>query len=259
MNIGERDELITIMNLIKLRDSNSYFDGYVINSISTNGNECKKLPINYDINNLISLSDCELLSETSKYGVIKSSSKSKADVYINNVGYSLKSIRGGRPAIVNHTARPGFERVMNSIGLDISKLDEVINSYWSLRISNVIGEDVKNSNPNSPFYNHINLFKPLLNYFIFNGTGSSDSKFPASKLISIKNPLLIDTWKVYDETNLIDLYWDKLVFSLRSKKGMPKGYPNKLSLSGKLKKPSIDKWVKFINGNYGGALHIRVS
>ncbi len=66
----------------------------------------------------------------------------------------------------------------------------------------------------------------------------------------------VDSWLIYDENNALDSLWGKLVFSVRSNKGMPEGYPN---VSDKLQdlKPSYERWTNFIDGAYRGALHIR--
>ncbi len=51
--------------------------------------------------------------------------------------------------------------------------------------------------------------------------------------------------------------WDKLIFSLRSKKGIPNNYPDVTSKKLIPLKSSIAKWTKHIDGAYRGALHIR--
>lgn len=259
MNNGERDELIAIMKLIEVRDKGLLFDGLQVNSIKVNNQECLMLTPNYDWNKLISLDDAQLTCEVFSFGVGKAPALSKADIYINDIGYSLKSNRSAPPALVNHTTRPGFENVLFKVGSDITKLDEIIDNYWRLRKAKTIAEDVKNTNQNSPFKEHIEYFRPILNYFFFTGTGSSDSKFPAEKTINIVNPIDANSWRIYDETNALDLYWDKLIFSLRAKKGMPAGYPDNMSAKAKLTKDSVDRWTEFIDSDYRGALHIRAT
>jgi hypothetical protein len=76
-------------------------------------------------------------------------------------------------------------------------------------------------------------------------------------ILSFEDPFDTSTWKFFDKNNAIDLFWDNLVFSLRSKKGMPKGYPDNLSNKMKLNKNSIDKWSRYIDGDWRGSLHIR--
>ena len=61
------------------------------------------------------------------------------------------------------------------------------------------------------------------------------------------------TWKKYGN-DYIDSHWDKLVFSLRSSKGMG-NYPN---IKKPTKKASMEKWTVYHSGGYKGALHVRV-
>jgi hypothetical protein len=257
MNQGERDELLIQIKLIELRDSN-----YKINEIGTIEsisfeNEYKKLPNGYQLNDIGRLSDYQLIEFAKHCGITKASTNYKADTKINDEPISLKSTKKAPPALVNHTTRPGFEFAANNAGVNISLLDDLINEYWELRLNGLIGEDVTNENSKSPFKENKDIIKPYLNYFLFYGTGSSLSKLPAKRILSFSDPLKPKTWKFYNESNAIDLYWNKLVFSLRAKKGMPNGYPNDLSKKILPFKSSIDKWTKHIDGDYRGALHIR--
>jgi hypothetical protein len=259
MNTGERDELIAIVRLIQMRENSDYFDGNTISSIKVNETECLSIPKELNITEISNFDDYNLLKFTKSIKVEKAPARAKSDVQINNIGYSIKSNRAAPPALVNHTARPGFENVCSKVGVDIEKLDELIEIYWDLRFAKKIAEDVKISHPLSPFKNQIELLRPILNYFLFQGSGSGDSKYQAQKIINFNNPILDDNWKIYDSHSALDLYWDKLIFSLRSNKGMPNGYPDNMSAKANLTKQSVDVWTRFIDGNYRGALHIRTS
>lgn len=259
MNKGERDEVIAIMKLIEVRDKKATFDGKQINSIIVNGQECGRLPVDFSFDKFTALADNYLTCEALKYGVGKAPALSKADVLINSVGYSLKSNRSAPPALVNHTARPGFENVIKKVGSEIITLDGIIEDYWNLRKKGIIAEDVKNSDVKSPFSNHLEYFRPILNYFFFTGTGSKDSKVPAEKTVNILDPLSPEKWTVYNKTNALDLYWDKLIFSLRASKGMPKGYPDSMTKRAEKTKSSVAVWTELSSGKYRGALHIRAS
>ena len=100
--------------------------------------------------------------------------------------------------------------------------------------------------------------KPILNYFLFDGTGSRDSLFPSNGIILFDDPLKSKNWKLLNKDNAIDFLWRKLVFSIRSK-GMPNGYPYEMSKKTLLNKSIIDKWTEHMNEKYKGALHIRIS
>jgi hypothetical protein len=257
MNKGERDELLAIMKLIEIRDANQLFDGLKIESIKVKEIECLSIPNDFSLTQISQFSDEDLISFTRKIKVGKAPARAKADVYINDIGYSIKSNRSAPPALVNHTSRPGFENVCVKVGADITILDNLISKYWELRIKQSIREDVKMSNPNCPFIQEIEFLKPILNYFLFTGSGSGDSKFPAQKIINFTDPLDFNNWKIYGFDDALNLYWDKLVFSLRAKKGMPSGYPDKLSSKALTTKSSVDIWTNHIDGDYRGALHIR--
>ena len=174
-------------------------------------------------------------------------------MYINKIPYSIKSLEKSPPALVNHTARPGWERVCGVINEPIDKLDEIIDKYWSLRNDGIINEDIINSDINSPFKENKEYLSKILNYFLFRGSGSKDSLYPAKFILDFKNPLDIYTWEIWGE-NYINEHWDRFIFSVRSKKGMGK-YPNITDIK---KKESMDKWVMLCGDKYKGALHVRV-
>ncbi|MDR1404926.1 MAG: hypothetical protein LBJ20_05125 [Candidatus Methanoplasma sp.] len=180
----------------------------------------------------------------------------KSDVYINGNGYSLKSTYGANSALVNHTNRIGFERVCRETGADIAVLDSIIDNYWKLRESGDIREDVSNSDPASPFQGYKEYFRPILEYFLFVGSGSRRSKNPADYILEFGDPFDNTKWKIITKREAIDVFWPKLVFSMRSKKGMPPNYD--LDYRGP-DASSIAKWVRNCRGEYKGALHIRVA
>tara|TARA_B100000963_G_C22564390_1_gene642935 strand:+ start:288 stop:1064 length:777 start_codon:yes stop_codon:yes gene_type:complete len=257
MNKGELDEILCILKLIKMRESKTPFFSKQIKSIKSNGTELKDLPNNISIEKLED--ENEILKVAELCNVKKSPAGSKADVHVNEIGYSIKSNRSAPPAIVNHTARPGFVNVCKRIGLSIEQLDNIIKEYWIKRNEGKFGEDIKNIDIRSPFMGHIEYMRPIINYFLFDGTGQKNSEYPSKGIIMFENPINPNEWRLYNKTNAVDFFWHKLVFSLRSKKGMPKGYPDKMSKKAMLQKSSIDKWTQYIDGDYRGALHIRTT
>lgn len=182
----------------------------------------------------------------------KAGTRSKADLEINGVRYSVKNSLGAKSAIINHTNRKGFLRVFQSLELDISTLDSAINEYWEKREAGDIKEDIKNSSTNSPFAKHKDYLKPIIEYFLFSGTGKYDSIFPADKMLIFAEPENTLTYEVLTKDEAVDKIWDELTFSVRSKKGMPK----KFDLT---KHVDIAPWVRIVNaGEPKGALHIRI-
>lgn len=249
-NIGEYDEMRAKLHLIELRDlgKSVIINGQrvVIRTVKNGGVECKSLPAN---TNLALLSDTQVENMAKLVGAFKAPAGSKADVYVNDYGISVKSHRGANPAFLNHTHRAGFLKVCNRINTSIDQLDNIINDYWKKRLSGVIGEDVKNSDPNSPFKDHLEYLKPIMNYFLFTGTAQKDSLYPADYILDFLDPVNEASWKFSKDEYLED-NWNHIIFSIRSK-GMPESYPkcNNAAL--------IKPWVQIAEKKYKGSLHGR--
>lgn len=183
----------------------------------------------------------------------KAPTGSKADLEINGIRYSVKNKLGAKSAIVNHTNRAGFLRIFKLLNLDISKLDEIIDEYWDKRISGKIKEDTNNKDDNSPFSKNREYLRPVLEYFLFTGTGSKDSVFPADKVLIFGQPEDTENYIILDKSQIVDSLWDQLTFSIRSKKGMPKIY-------NQIKHKDLSPWVRTHQSTEGspkGSLHIR--
>lgn len=183
----------------------------------------------------------------------KAPTGSKADLEINGIKYSVKNKLGAKSALVNHTNRVGFLRVSSLLKLDISKLDKIIDEYWTKRISGKIREDVNNCDVNSPFTKHKEYLKPMLEYFLFTGTGSKDSKFPADMMLIFDEPENTNSYVILNKSQAVDSLWENLTFSIRSKKGMPKIY-------NPIKHKNLSPWVRTHQSSLKspkGSLHIR--
>ncbi len=257
-NTGEYNEILVKLRLIQLRDQKKSIKingSYTkIDSVGMYGIEYSSLPTKIATkDDLQALSNAEIDNIATKCGATKSKTRDKADVMINGEGYSIKSLQTAPPALVNHTTRPGWENVCTQVGVSIKQLDTIIDKYWNLRTSGDIKEDVSNGLPTSPFHAHKNYLKPILNYFLFTGSGSGKSSNPAKYMLDIENPVNEDTWTIYGKDFLDkNFHWEKLIFSVRSKKGMG-NYPN---IKDANKKQSIEKWTKLHQGSHRGALHV---
>jgi len=261
VNQGEMDELYLKMVLVHMRDHGTQGIGpfKLVSQVGSGAYEYREIPSD------ISLRDIETsyrfstpldLGRVLNYTrIAKAPTDLKSDVYINGKGYSVKSFSSAPPAIVNHTARPGFETACKHMNMNIAVLDKLVEEYWMLRSAGKIREDVKNKDPLSPFRNARQVFEPLLHYFLFLGTGQGLSAYPADFILDYIEPVSPYTWKVLSPHNVLDAIWHRLVFSIRAKKGMPSNYPNISDMS---KKNSIEKWTRQFQGEYRGALHIRV-
>ncbi|WP_304063802.1 hypothetical protein [Hoylesella loescheii] len=249
-NFGENDEMRAKLHLIQLRGTKKTITigGNEVDVLSVrNGEEeCKPLPEGTD---LAQLSDLEVESLAKQVGAFKAPAGSKADVYVNDLGISVKSHRGANPAFLNHTHRAGFLKVCERVGVSINKLDKIISDYWIKRKAGDIGEDVKNSDPKSPFKKHLDYLKPIMNYFLFTGTAQKDSPYPADYILDFTDPLDESSWK-FSKDEYLDDNWEHIIFSVRSK-GMPDSYPNGKDAT------AIKPWVEYADGKYKGSLHGR--
>lgn len=249
-NIGEYDEMRAKLHLIELRDAGKTVviggKKIVVQTVKNNGIECSTLPAGIVLSEM---SNTQIENLARKVKAFKAPAGSKADVYLNGLGISVKSHRGANPAFLNHTHRAGFVKVCKRIGVNINGLDEIIRDYWAKRKAGLIGEDIKNSDPNSPFKDHLAYLKPIMNYFIFTGTAKKDSLYPADYILDFTDPLQESEWK-FSNDEYLDDNWDHIIFSIRSK-GIPGSYPN-----GKDAK-DIEPWVEVAEGQFKGSLHGR--
>lgn len=257
MNVGERDEIIFKCVLVYLRDNKESLFSEQIKSVGFGCREYRSFPANIEIRKLNSLSDDDLSCFALKLGIEKAATGAKADVFINGRGVSLKSLRAAPAALVNHTSRPGFEFACNNTGISIDILDSIIEDYWKLRIKGVITEDTKIADLNCPFKPYKEYLKPILEYFLFSGTGSKLSSYPADYIIEFDSPFDFNSFRKLTKKDAVESVWPKLIFSLRAKKGMPSDYNLKTYVGPNAS--SIAKWVRFHSGDYRGALHIRTS
>ena len=251
MNTGERDELLVKLTLTRARDSGKSLFNTPINSVGFLGTEYGSLDQQI---NLRGISDDSLENLARSIGISKAPQGAKADVFINDQGVSLKSLAGAPPALVNHTSRPGFEFACNNVGSDIKELDSIIDEYWEKRKKGIIREDTKIIDSHCPFVSHKEYLRPILEYFMFDGTGSRLSMAKADYVVEFSNPLDLNSYRRLNKNDAFNNLWPTLIFSMRAKKGMPSGYT--LNYSGP-NADSIRKWVEFIDEDYRGALHIR--
>lgn len=183
----------------------------------------------------------------------KSPSGHKSDVYVNGVGISVKSRRGGAVTLINQTSREKIMRVMQSVNSPILPLDRIVDRYWNLRLNGNCGEDVSNTSmPYNPFCrmedgsSNEQYLTPLLEYFAFKGSGTEDSPAPADFVLSIGLPDDTSTWVYYSKENFAHAIWDYLIFSIRGK-GLPKK-----------RTPEMLPWIRKVNGNDKGTLNVRI-
>lgn len=262
MNKGERHEIIAILTLVHACSSRGSIPGV--------GRVAKVEPVSgrarvYNVAAASKLNPSairdlpaeELKALAKSIGVIKAPSSAKADVKVNGRLVSLKSLRNAPPALVNHTTRPGWEFAAAQCGQSLGKLDQAVARYWRRRKRGLIGEDVLNCGSCSPFWAARKEIEPLLVYFMFKGTGTGCSATPAALILEFQDPTDLASWRVRTPRTVVNHLWCRLVFSVRSKKGMPKNYPN-VSDRYASTKSSIARWTVYWQNEYRGALHVRV-
>ena len=249
MNKGEKSELYLKSFLLREKKQNHHDTIFgKITQLSDNGN-LSELTWNDSAEKYLKNKNVDKLK--SILGIKKSGVNSKTDVTINGINYSVKEMKYQPPAIINHTTRDKFEQVCEKLNdYPLEPMDEIISEYWGIRLSD--GTQDMNNDINSPFFRHKKYFKPIINYFLFDGTGTRMSDYPADKILEIKYLDLPDSMHVYDRDKYYDVIWPNLVFSLRSSKGMPKKYPNCKNID------SIKKWTKLVDEKPKGAFHLRV-
>jgi hypothetical protein len=271
MNIGENSELKFIAALgcylnQTVTLSGNFNQQLTINSVQLPGQAATKNYIgNYSgstpIQQIKKFTKDELQKFCKINQIKKSANTNKADVYINGSGISTKYIGpNSDPAIVNHTNRTGWENIASLTSQNILNLDPVIADYWNKRKNlKIIQEDIKNSDPLSPFRNHRQVLEPYLEFFCFDGSGRGKSKHPAVAIIEYTDPFDPKTWTLIYKNQFHQYLlnnWNNLRFSMRSKKGMPKNGTN--SVKDAAKKASMQIWTELFQEEERGALHIRL-
>jgi len=265
-NSGESGELLVKAKLVKMMmEGQKFIDGSKINQVDAGDFKSKdgRYTYNQDIDESSINEVCESAADydypkirdiLAPLHIVKAGSKMKADVSVNNTNYSIKS-SAVRPAIINHTFRDGFSVAARHADVNLDFLDYEILRYWENRIPGLIGEDV-NGNSRKKF----NLFwsskfkegfRPIFNYFAFEGTGAGLSPMPAKYILEFDDPLEPKTWKIIDKDNFYNVCWNNLVFSMRHH-GKKIETDSTLSAENKT-------WARRINGKLRGRLHVRTN
>lgn len=218
-NIGEKDEVLLLLDLYHLNEMNEFdkligifgeeaSEGISILNIDTDDeivdlNKLSKAPCGYK-------ADCKIRMKKT-----------------NNVySISIKSKNGANPSILNHTPRSA--KIFQEGGIlndHVCCLDKIIQEYIYKRVNKIIGEDVPISklmclnNDNSLK----EKFLEILSYFVFDGSGKGYSKCKSDAIMTYQRDKII--FKKYDniqnKKKYIESIYDKIVISLRDK-GMPK-------------------------------------
>jgi len=248
-NIGEKDEVLLLLDLYHLNEMNE-FDKL----IEIFGEEASEGISILNIDTGDEIVDLNKLS--------KAPSGYKADCKIrmkktNNVySISIKSKNGANPSILNHTPRSA--KIFQEGGIlndHVCCLDKIIQEYIYKRVNKIIGEDTPISNLMCLKDDYLLKEKILeiLSYFVFDGSGKGYSKCKSDAIMTYQRDKII--FKKYDNIQnkkvYIESIYDKIVISLRDK-GMPK-------VMNEYCKPWVFNDIKPDGSiKYKGSLHIRI-
>ena len=248
-NIGEKDEVLLLLDLYHLNEMNEFdklieifgeeaSEGISILNIDTDDeivdlNKLSKAPCGYK-------ADCKIRMKKT-----------------NNVySISIKSKNGANPSILNHTPRSA--KIFQEGGIfndHVSCLDKILQEYIDKRINKIIGEDTPISNLMclKDDYSLKEKFLEILSYFVFDGSGKGYSKCKSDAIMTYQSDKII--FKKYDNIQnkkvYIESIYDKIVISLRDK-GMPK-------VMNEYCKPWVFDDIKPDGSiKYKGSLHIRI-
>lgn len=248
-NIGEKDEVLLLLDLYHINEMNEFdklieifgeeaSEGISILNIDTDDeivdlNKLSKAPCGYK-------ADCKIRMKKT-----------------NNVySISIKSKNGANPSILNHTPRSA--KIFQEGGIlndHVCCLDKIIQEYIYKRVNKIIGEDTPISNLMCLKDDYLlkEKFLEILSYFVFDGSGKGYSKCKSDAIMTYQRDKII--FKKYDNIQnkkvYIESIYDKIVISLRDK-GMPK-------VMNEYCKPWVFNDIKPDGSiKYKGSLHIRI-
>ena len=248
-NVGEKDEVLLLLDLYHLNEMNEFdklieifgeeaSEGISILNIDTDDeivdlNKLSKAPCGYK-------ADCKIRMKKT-----------------NNVySISIKSKNGANPSILNHTPRSAkIFQEGGILNVHVCCLDKIIQEYIYKRVNKIIGEDTPISKLMCLKDDYLlkEKFLEILSYFVFDGSGKGYSKCKSDAIMTYQRDKII--FKKYDNIQnkkvYIESIYDKIVISLRDK-GMPK-------VMNEYCKPWVFNDIKPDGSiKYKGSLHIRI-
>lgn len=247
-NTGEKDEVLLLINIFYLNQTNQYDK-----LIDIFGEEASDGISILDMGTHLEITDINNISKA------KGSCKADCMIQMRKTEtiycVSIKSKNGANPAILNHTPRNA--RVFSEGGIlceSVNALDIILAEYIEKRNTKIIGEDIQINHLESLKDQSIrNNFLKVLAYFVFDGSGKGDSMCKANAMITYQNETIYFTkcGNIEEKKKYIKTIYNTIILSLRDK-GMPKVLPEYC-------KPWVFKDNKY-NGliKYKGSLHIRL-
>jgi hypothetical protein len=245
-NIGEKDEVLSVLKLFYYNKSTQYDK-----LIEIFGDEAGEGI------SIIDETGC-IITDINKINKAKGSLKADVIIKMNKTEkiyrLSIKSKNGANPAILNHTPRSA--KIFNTGCLNkcMKSIDILMQEYIDKRNQKMIGEDIQlnilESMKDSTILADV---KELLSYFVFDGTGKGDSRCKANSILYYEknNISFIKCCEVEEKMKYIESILNSCIISLRDK-GMPKTIAE-----------NCNPWIfKDCQDNdnikYKGSLHIRM-
>ncbi len=248
-NIGEKDEVLLLLDIYHLNEMNE-FDKL----IEIFGEEASKGISILNIDTDDEIVDLNKLSNA--HCGYKADCKIRMKKTNNVYSISIKSKNGANPSILNHTPRSA--KIFQEGGIlndHVCCLDKIIQEYIYKRVNKIIGEDTPISKLMSLKDDYLlkEKFLEILSYFVFDGSGKGYSKCKSNAIMTYQRDKII--FKKYDNIQnkkvYIESIYDKIVISLRDK-GMSK-------VMNEYCKPWVFNDIKPDGSiKYKGSLHIRI-
>jgi hypothetical protein len=245
-NIGEKDEVLSILKLFYYNKSNQYDK-----LIEIFGDEaCEGISI-------IDETGC-VITDINKINKAKGCLKADVIIKMNKTTKiytaSIKSKNGANPTILNHTPRSAKIFITGCLNKCIPSIDILMQEYIDKRTQKIIGEDIQlNTLECMKDSSIISDVTELLSYFVFDGTGKGDSSCKANSILYYEknNISFIKCCEVEEKMKYIESIINSCIISLRDK-GMPKTITD-----------NCNPWVfkdcqENDNIKYKGSLHIRL-
>jgi len=212
MDTKEKNELLLKLMVVLVRDRKA-MQGRIRSVGYTR--EYGELPPDLGVYTLGKLQEDEIVRLADSIQIRKTKPLgAKSDIYMNDVGYVIYNFAQDQPAIIDGLTREGMAEVCQQANVSCELLDQRIREYAELRRSGAIGDVIKIADEASPFRKDREWLAPIIRYYMFEGSESGPSMFPAECAFDYTDPLNTNTWIIYEPEEAIDAIWDKLVLSV---------------------------------------------
>lgn len=212
MNTKEKNELLLKLMLVLVRDRRA-MQGRIRSVGYTR--EYGELPPDLGVYTLGKLQEDEIVRLADSIQLRKTKPLgAKSDIYLNDVGYVIYNFAEDHPVILDGVTREGMLEVCRQANVSSELLDQRIREYAALRSSGAIGDVIAIADPASPFRQDKEWLASIIRYYLFEGSESGPSMFPAECAFDYTDPLNTNTWSIYEPEDIIDVIWDKLVFTV---------------------------------------------